>query len=148
MKRWLWYIGVVAAIAALSGKAAAGIDVAKLQPVQVVRLTCPEGEVVLETDMGDWGMGETLKDALKDLNAAASWVYVLVSLDCVVLVAAMMKQLRPSCSVCLGEGELDMAQVGAYLQQHAPEVTLMEYRAGEHQLKTLVMREGRMKLVS
>lgn len=155
MKRWLWYIGVVAAIAALSGKAAAGMDVAKLQPVQVVRLTCPGGKVVIETDMGDWGMGETLKDALKDLNATASREvfldtadYLIVSQDCVDLLPAMMKQLRPSCSVCLGEGELDMAQVGVYLQQHAPEVTLMEYRAGEHQLKTLVMREGRMKLVS
>lgn len=155
MKRWLWYIGIIAVIAALSGKASTGTDIAKLQPVQVVHLTCPEGKVVLETDTGDWGTGETLKDALKDMKDAASREvfldtadYLIVSQDCIDLLPAMMKQLRPSCSICLGEGRVDMTQVGTFLQQHAPEVTLMEYRAGDRQLQTLVTWEGRMKLVS
>lgn len=155
MKRWLWYIGIIVVVAAISGKASNGMDIAKLQPVQVVRVTCPEGQVLIETDTGDWGRGETLKDALKDMKAAASREvfldtadYLIVSQDCVDLLPAMMKQLRPSCAVCMEEGEADMTQVGVFLQQHAPDVTLMEYRAGDHQLQSLVTFEGRMELVS
>lgn len=155
MKRWLWYIGIVVAIAALGGKTSAGTDIAKLQPVQVVHLSCLEGQVLIETDTGDWGSGETLKDALNEMKASASREvfldtadYLIVSQDCIDLLPAMMKQLRPSCNVCLENGQPDMAQVGAFLQQHTPEITLMEYRAGERQLQTLVTREGRMELVS
>lgn len=155
MKRWVWYIGIIAIVAALSGKTSAGTDVAKLQPVQVVYLTCPEGQIVIETDTGDWGNGETLKEALQDMKATSSREvfldtadYLLISQGCVDLLPAMMKQLRPSCSVCFTDGVPDMERAGVFLQQHAPQITLMQYRAGERQLQTLVIREGRMELVS
>ena len=155
MKRWLWYIGIIGVIAALGGKASAGTDVGKLQPVQVVRLSCPKGQVVIETDTGEWGTGESLKAAFEDMKAASvrevfleTADYLILSSDCIDLLPAMMKKLRPSCAVCLTEGQPDMAQVGAFLQHHAPHITLMRYRAGERQLQTLVSREGRMELVS
>jgi hypothetical protein len=142
-------------IAALSGKTAAGTDIAKLQPVQVVHLSCSEGQVVVRTDTGDWGMGETLKDALRNMMAASPQEifldtadYLLLSENCIDLLPAMMRYLRPSCAVCLSEGAPDMGQVGAFLQHHAPKATLVRYRAGVRQLQTLVTREGRMELVS
>lgn len=155
MKRWLWYIGIVAVIAALSGKPSAGKDIGKLQPIQVVRLTCPQGQVCMETDTGDVGMGENLKSALADMKLSApaeifldTADYLIISPGCMDLLPAVMQYLRPSCSVCLEEGKPDMEQVGVYLQQHAPSITLMQYRAGERDLPTLVTREGRMRLVS
>lgn len=155
MKRWLWYIGIIAAVAALGGKPSAGTDVANLQPVQVIYLSCPEGQIVIETDTGDRGTGETLKDALRDMKAASSREifldtadYLLLSAECIDLLPAMMKQLRPSCALCVTDGTPDMEQAGAFLQQHTPTVTLVSYRAGGDQLQTLVTREGRMELVS
>lgn len=155
MKRWLWYIGIVAAVAALSGKTAAGTDIGKLQPVQVVRLSCSQGQVCVETDTGDFGYGENLKAALADMKNAASTEifldtadYLIVSPECVDLLPAMMQHLRPSCSVCMEDGKPEMEQVGGYFKQHAPDITLMNYRAGERDLPTLVTRGGRMSLVS
>ena len=155
MKRWLWYIGIIASVAALGGKPSAGTDIANLQPVQVIYLSCPEGEVCIETDTGDWGMGETLKDALEDMKSASSREvfldtadYLLLSSECIDLLPAMMEKLRPSCAISLTDGGPDMEQAGAYLQQHTPTITLIKYRAGEDQLQTLVTREGRMELVS
>jgi hypothetical protein len=60
----------------------------------------------------------------------------------------MTTYLRPSCGVCLEDGETDLEQVGLFLRQHTPEITLMKYRAGDRALQTLVTREGRMHLVS
>lgn len=155
MKRWLWYIGIIVAVAALSGKSSAGMDIGKLQPVQVVRLTCPRGQVRMETDTGDSGTGENLKEALADIKlSAASEIfldtadYLIVSPGCVDLLPAMLQYLRPSCAVCIEKGKPNMEQVGLYLQQHSPDITLMQYRAGQCDLPTLVTRGGRMHLVS
>lgn len=131
------------------------MDIGKLQPVQVVRLTCPRGQVRMETDTGDFGTGENLKEALIDMKQSApaevfldTADYLIVSPGCIDLLPAMMKYLRPSCAVCVEDGKPDMEQVGLYLQQHSPDTTLMQYRAGQRDLPTLVTREGRMHLVS
>lgn len=155
MKRWLWYLGVVIAVAALSGKASAGEDIGKLQPVQVVYVSCQQGYVVIETDTGDWGAGESLKDAMGNMQAAATGEifldtadHLLLSPECIGLLPALMEVLRPSCAVCLADGQPDLEQSGVFLQHHTPKVTLVRYRAGERDLQTLVTREGRMELVS
>lgn len=155
MKRWLWYIGIIVAIAVLSGKASAGEDIGKLQPVQVVYLSSNRGQIILQTDTGDCGVGENLKEAFDDMKASASREvfldtadYLLLSPECESLIPAMAKKLRPSCGICLTEGQPDMGQVGAFLQHHSPGVTLTRYRAGERELEKLVNQEGGMELVS
>lgn len=155
MKRWLWYLGVVAAVAALSAKPSAGKDIGKLQPVQAVCVSCSEGMVLVQTDTGDWGEGETLPGAVERMKETAAGEvfletadYLLLSPDCADLLPAMMEYLRPSCSVCLMEGDPDMEKVGSFMQIHAPQVTLMRYRAGDRKLQTLVTQDGRMCLVS
>lgn len=109
----------------------------------------------METDTGDFGIGDSLKAALTDMKRSASAEifldtadYLIVSPGCVDLLPAMMQYLRPSCAVCMEDGETDMKQIGMYLQQHSPDITLMHYRAGQRDLPTLVTREGRTHLVS
>lgn len=154
MKKWLWYFGVIAAVAALSTKPSAGDDIGKLQPVQVVCLSRSDGAVVLRTDTGDWGSGETVQAAVESMkSSAASEIfletadYLLVAPECMNLLNDAMKLLRSSCSICLMEGEPDMENIGQFLQIHAPEVTLIHYRAGERDLQTLKSEDGRMSLV-
>lgn len=155
MKRWLWYLVAVAAVALLSGKPSAGQDIGKLQPVQTVYLTASDEMVLLQTDTGDWGSGETLADAVQDMKMSAvgevfleTADYLLVSPQCVGMIPTVMEHLHPSCSVCVAEGKPDLEQVGAFLEHHAPRMTLTRYRAGERGLQTLITQEGRMELVS
>ena len=153
MKRWVWFVAAVTAVAVLEG-ASSGSDVADLDPVRALYVDAVDGRVLVETDQGAWGSGETLEMALQDMDRSwASEVYLETSEFLVVSertqgrVGELWRVLRPSCEVCVGVGELDLERAVEYLHRHRPEVTLMEYRAGERQLPRLVEREGRMELV-
>lgn len=154
MKRWLWLAAGALAVAALSGQRSAGTDVGHLQPIQVVRVTRAE-KIVIDTDTGELGMGQTLPDAFENLgNTAPGQVfldtaeYLILAPDCVALLPELNRYLRPSCRVCLEEGGADIAKAGAYLEAHPPSVTLAQWRAGEDNLPALITLEGRMELVS
>lgn len=155
MKKWLWYALVIGAVALLSGNSAAGTDVGKLQPVQVVRVSSAAGQVLIETDTGNWGIGETLKNAFEDMKETASAEifldtadYLIVDERCRELLTALTAYLRPSCAVCVGDGEVDMEKIGEFLEYHKPELTLSRYQAGETDLPVLRTEDGRMELVS
>lgn len=155
MKKWLWILGALAAAAVIGSKPSAGTDVGKLQPVQVVCIERADDNVIVWTDTGDQGVGEDFNAAVQDMKNAAIGEIFLETADHVLLSPGSLAQLenaasmlRPSCSVCLFEGELNLEQVGRFLEIHAPERTLMEYRAGLRKLQTLKSIDGRMTLVS
>lgn len=154
MKRWLWYGVIVLAVALLGGERSSGEDIGKLQPVQTVWLHCENGRLAVRTDTGETGSGDTVSQAFADLNAGAAGEifldtadYLLITEECETLLVPLMEYLRPSCSVCLTDGEPQLELTGSYLEIHPPEITLMKYSAGQRQLPTLVTREGRMRLV-
>ena len=155
MKKWLWCLGIIAAIAALSVNSSAGQDIGKLQPVQTVCLTRQNGVVILRTDTGDAGAGETLTAAVENMRSAAvgeifleTADYLLLAPGCQDLLPEAMDLLRPSCGLCLMEGEPDMEKLGQFLQLHAPDATLMRYRTGLCSLQTLKTEDGRMTLAA
>ena len=155
MKKWLWLSAAFIAVAVVGTKPSAGKDVAKLQPVQVVCLSRSGDDITVWTDTGDWGAGATLKAAVENMKMAATGEifletadYLLLTPDCRAVLGDAGVFLRPSCSICLLEGEPDMERIGQFLELHAPEVTMMEYRAGRHRLQTLKTIDGRMSLVS
>lgn len=154
MKRWAWYVAALALIVAVSAESYAGSDVGELQPVQTVRVIDRNGQIVVETDTGDFGEGVTLKDAFADMEATASTrlfldtaEYLLIAPECQSLLPELMSYLRPSCYLCLTEGEADLAQVGQFLRCHVPERTLMDHRAGLGGIPMLKASDGRMELV-
>lgn len=155
MKKWPWYFAILAAAAFLGARSGPGQDVGKLQPVQVVCVYREVDAVVVQTDTGDCGVGETLRAATENMNAAAAGEvfletadHLLVAPDCVDLIGEAMELLRPSSTLCLMEGQPDLTRVGQFLQSHQPEVTLVHYRAGRCDLQTLKTENGRMTLVS
>jgi hypothetical protein len=132
-----------------------GTDVAVLSPAEAVWASVEAGIVCLKTDGGDLGMGATVAEALENMKQTASGTvfldtadYLLISESCTALLPALMTYLRPSCVVCLEDGSSDMEQVGAFLEYHKPELTLVRYKAGEKDLPRLRTRDGRMELVS
>lgn len=155
MKRWIWCAGALLLTAVLGGMPFIGTDIAKLQPVEVLRVQ-KDGDVILvELDTGDSGKGTTLEAALQDLKDSTpgevfleTAEYLLISREVEALLSSLAEYLRPACGVCLEDGVAKLEDVAEFLGAHEPGLTLQEYRAGDQSLRKLVVREERMYLVS
>ena len=155
MKRWAYMLLTVLAVSAFGGRTGAGVDVAKLHPVELVSVICTEQRVRIQTDTGDWGEGVNLQAAIQDLHRTASAEvfletaeYLLIDEDGEALLPELMDYLRPSCGVCILQGDPELEDVAAYLKIHRPTTTLIQYRGGMKKLQTLKVAKGRMELVS
>lgn len=155
MKKILRWAVAAMTLLVFGSESYAGKDIGKLQPVQVVCMSRSGSEVLLWTDTGQRGSGFTPEEALCDIKSTAPGEifldtadYLILTADCVDLLDEMSAIVRPSCSLCLMEGEPDLERVGQFLSVHVPQVTLVKYRAGRMQLQTLKTADGRMSLVS
>ncbi len=146
---------VLAAVILLGGKGGTGTDIAQLRPVEVVVVGQKDGQIRIQTDTGDGGIGPDVTMAIDNLkNTAPAEIfldtaeYLLIERECLGELPNLMNHLRPSCGVCILEGEPDLEQTARYLNIHPPKVTLSRYQAGERRLEVLVIKEGVMELVS
>lgn len=155
MKRWIIYIVGVLAAVLFSRAPNPGIDVAKLKPVELLRVRTAAGAVLVETDTGDFGLGSDLLGALSDLRESTAGAVFLETADYVILPSdwedlalRLTEYLRPGCHVCVSEAELDLPSAAAYLNVHSPELSLNDCRAGKTNIAYLTQREGRLYLES
>lgn len=153
MKQVLSYIMGLIVVAALGWMPFRKTDVAKLQPVEVVRVTLEGREVVIETDTEAAGRGKSLKAAFEDMKQTTAGEvfldtadYLILSRDTVSLLPELMEYLRPACQVCIGKGEMDLGQAAAFLTAHEPELTLTDWQGGLGPLPVLV-EDGGMRIV-
>lgn len=149
--------GALAIVVALlfSFSRSAGVDVAKLHPVEVLSVTHGDDQIQIQTDTGASGRGNDLKTAIENLHHTTSAVvfldtaeYLLIDGAEEALLPELMQYLRPACGVCLLEGEASLDTIARYLRIHTPAVTLLKYRAGITNLQTLMINEEGMVLVS
>lgn len=150
MKKWILLLAAAATL--LSG--GRGEDISKLEAVKVIEMSWHDGQILLRTDTGAMGSGENLDHALRNMIATATGdlflettEYLLIKPECTELLDQLWEVLRPSCVICLLEGQGDLTSVGAYLDSRQLENTLMDWRAGNHQLPTLQIQEERMNIV-
>ncbi len=155
MKRWFFYGAALLLAAVLGWLPFTGTDVAKLQPVEVLRVGMEKGLVQVETDTGSIGKGTDLEKAFLDLKETATGEIFLETADYLLLrpearglLEALADYLRPACGICLESGTAKLEQVAPFLAAHEPGLTLQEYRAGQRELPTLNTHEGRLSLVS
>ena len=153
MKKWVLYIVFFLAARLLFGEPFEGSDVAKLQPVQLLRVSLTENGVLLETETGDLGEGQNVREALDDMKAGASAnifletaEFLLVTDGARDLLPELTEVLRPGCAVCVAPDFADLKQVAAYLSVHRPDVSLNDVRAGKAKMPHLVMKGGRLEL--
>lgn len=153
MKRWFFFDALFLA-AVLLWKPFDGTDVARLQPVEVIRVSKQDGMILVETDTGDSGTGADLAGAFGDLKKTTAGEvfletaeHLLVSSDGLELLPALEDYLRPSCNIYIEKGAADLEQAAEYLTAHESDITLSDYRAGMHALPVLQTAEGRMLLV-
>jgi hypothetical protein len=155
VKRWLWCAGALLLAAVLGGMPFVGTDIAKLHPAEVLRVQKTGDIIFVELDTGDSGKGKTLETAIQDLKESTpgkvfleTVEYLLINGEAEALLERLSEYLRPACGVCLEDGTVKLGEVAEFLGTHTPGLILQEYRAGDHSLQKLVVREERMYFVS
>ena len=150
MKKWLIAGSVLLLI--LIRTESAGTDINNLEPVAAVQVLTEEEGILVLTDTGSRGYGETLDSALKNLHESAPAVifldtaqYLLVDRE--LYLEELSQLLRPACQVCLAKEPVDLELAGKYLEVHDQQTTLLQYRAGREDLPLLYSKEGRSQLV-
>lgn len=98
------------------------LDVARLEPVQTVAIYTEPGAVVLETDTGNRGRGESVNAALENLEQTTPGViyldtaeYLLVSKDALSYVEDLRQYLNPRVKVSLWDGDGSVTDAAKYL---------------------------------
>ena len=134
MKRWLLY-GILFSAAVLVPVNRA--DVGKLHPVQTVSISYHNEQVVLQTDTGEMGVGETTELALENLKQTAPAIiyldtaeFLLVEENALRYVADLRRFLESSIRVCLVEPEVELDQASKYLQIHGNLPKLKQWNTG------------------
>ena len=147
MRRWIIYAAV---IAALGFSPLRGMDISELSPVQTVWLSEEKGQVYLQTDAGDFGVGADIEEALSDLNKSATGVVFLETADYLIieagredLLAQANEVFRPGCMACTAEKKPDLQKATAYLRIHEPSATLRQWCVEKNKLQQLLENNGR-----
>lgn len=153
MKRWFLFCGVILAVGLLIRIKPTGLDVAALEPVELLYVNSQNGTYYLATDTGSQGSGQTVAQAISDLKAKSSGKVFLNTAEHLLIapsawesVERFSQHLRPDCSVVIVEGEPDMETAAQFLRTHKPGYTLNDLRAGNTNVSILYTVEGGMVL--
>ncbi len=154
MKRWGVYVAGILVLVLLGGTPFSKSDVAKLQPVELLRISKRGETIQVETDTGDRGKGESLSAAFADLKETTAGDvfldtadYLIVTADTLPLLPQLAEILRPGCGVCVEQGETELQTAAAFLSAHSPKATLRDCRAGEKIIPVLVTEKEGIHLV-
>lgn len=94
------------------------LELAKLEPVQTVSVDYAQNQIILQTDTGSKGVGDTIEAAIDNLKKGTPGViyldtaqYLLLTKDSIPYILGIENHLRNSVRLCLwdGKGSLEMA---------------------------------------
>lgn len=153
MKRIFAAVLAVVCIAVLERAPSSGTDVAKLQPVELLRIGYYGGYISVETDTGDLGIGRDLDSAFRDLKESAPGEifldtadHILVSDTACGLLLQLTDFLRPACAVCIDRSNSAMEDAAEFLNIHRSMVTLRDCGFAETELPVLISKGERLYL--
>ena len=147
--KWIASLIAILLVAVLDWLPFQGTDVATLEPAEALYVSLEE-QVLVETDGGWFGRGETVEQAIADLKESAPGQVFLQTVDYLLLqegseevLPSLYAHLRSGCSVCRIEEKPDVEKASAYLRTHRPGMTIQHYRAGKKEIPILIMEEER-----
>ena len=150
MKRWIFYILLFVAAVIIPVDST---DVGKLHPVQAVSLGYHNEQVILKTDTGEIGRGETPELALENLKLTAPAIiyldtaeFLLVEENALEFVSQMGKFFKSKVRICLIDPEVEASQGAKYLRVHGNLPKLKGWNSGEN-LPFLTFQNGRIVLM-
>lgn len=122
MRSWKWMLGAAALAALLPSQ---GTDVAKLKPAELLCVHSEGTELVIQTDTGDKGRGDTAESALEDLKQTADGDIFLDTVEFLLIAENteydlndFAQALRPTVRPCILRGEADLQAAAKYLSAH------------------------------
>ena len=150
MKRWILY-GILFVVAVLIP--VDSTDIGKLHPVQAVSVGYYDNQVILKTDTGEVGRGETPELALENLKQTAPAIiyldtaeFLLVEENGVEFVPQMGKFFKSKVRICLIDPEVEVSQGAKYLRIHGNLPKLKGWNSDEI-LPFLTFQNGRILLL-
>lgn len=131
MKRIALYIAALAVALLIPTK---GTDIGKLQPVELASIDLEEGWIVLRTDTGDSGIGQSVEEALQNLKDTTAGIvfldtadYLLTTPEASETAKKLTPYLKGSVRICAVEGNVDLEEAAEYLSVHPPKVILKDF---------------------
>lgn len=151
--KWILSLLAILLVTVLGWLPFKGTDVATLEPAEALYVSLEGEQILVETDGGWFGKGETVEEAVADLKESAPGQvflqtvdYLLLQTESEALLPTLYAHLRSGCSVCFVEEKPDLAKASTYLRAHKPGLTIQHYRAGEKEIPKLTMEEDRAYL--
>lgn len=149
MKKWLFAAALLLACSALPSP---GTELGELHPVSLLLVDNSGRQVVVQTDTGQLGTGETLPAALLELKETTPGHIFLDTVEYLVLqgnaqrlLPDLQQQLRPGVRVCTADEEAEAESLAEFLKSHPPKARLSELTA-ETPLQNIRIKEGRQLL--
>jgi len=122
MKRLFIYIVIIGLSFAAPVKKA---DVARLSPVEAVAVAKENSVICITTDTGEYGQGETVKEALNDMKQNSTSLvyldtakYLLITEEAKGQINQLKEEMRGSVKLCIWDGETDVKDAVKYLTIH------------------------------
>lgn len=114
------------------------LDVAQLQPVQTVAVAADDKAVTIETDTGSKGKGETLREAVEDLEQNTPGVIYLDTAQYLLLTEAtesyaaqLLEFMEAKVRVSLWDGKGSVKEAAKYLDVRKDLPSLKDLVAGK-----------------
>lgn len=129
-----------------------GTDIGKLLPVELVAVRREEGVFRVETDTGQFGLGNTLEEAMADLRNAAPGVVFFDTADYLLLTRETLTAeglssfFRPGVRVLLAEDPVDPEEAAEYLRSRKVGVQLKKLGQTRQILPELSEKNSRLEL--
>lgn len=150
MKRWAW---ILCGLLIFGFAENTGAQMESLQPVQLLQVLKDDNGITIKTDTMDYGRGETLWAALKDLQDTSEKRIFLETADMLVLgehteslLPELKRILRPAVQVCRSKEEMDLPQAAAFLKTHGSNRILGEITKQNAVIPELQLAGGRLRL--
>jgi len=150
MKRILIYLLILTALLFVPVK---DNDIGKLQPIEVIQVFRQGEQVVIRTDTGDMGVGNTAQLALQNLKDTTPGYIYLDTAEYLLLNSAAaqdVEDLRPDLKgdlqICFADEELDLQLAAKFLPAHGKLPRLKGWEMGKA-LPELSVEGERLKFV-
>lgn len=143
--KWICYLAAVAAVLLLPSER---MDIGKLKPVELIRMSMQDNQIVLKTDTGDIGKGETLELAVENMKKTTAGIiyldtaeYLLLDRDMEENVESISNYLKDDVQLYQCRGEINLEDAAAYLDIHGSGKKLRNWKGSD--LPMLVYEEDR-----
>lgn len=149
LKRIILYVLILGAVLLIPVER---VDVAKLQPIEVIMIQRDRETVILQTDTGDMGTGADTIGALENMKATSPAVIYLDTAEFLLIGegaeqdAQQLRQvLKKTVRVCRAEKTVDVKGVARYLTVHGKLPQLKQWEPRQS-LPQITIEHERLKM--